>query len=116
MHITIVLDHFHIIPIVCSVKPEDHPKIVTPVVAIVIKKLLQLPDSLADHPVRIEFKVNQVNFTCELATALHAYWQLMLSVQYVTWDVDQSCTHVHVYTFILHCVYMRNLCWRRFKS
>ena len=60
-----------IIFILFSVKPEDHPRIATPVVAIAIEKPLQLADSLADHPVRIEFKVNQVSFTCELATALH---------------------------------------------
>ena len=54
----------------CSVKPEDRPRIVTPVVAIVIEKPSQLADSLADHPIRIEFKVNQVSFSCELAAAL----------------------------------------------
>ena len=52
-------------------KPEDRPRIVTPVVAIVIEKPSQLADSLADHPIKIEFKVNQVSFPCELATALH---------------------------------------------
>ena len=51
-------------------KPEDHPRIVTPVVAIAMEEPLQLVDSLADHPVRIEFKVNQVSFSCELVTAL----------------------------------------------
>ena len=65
-----MLDHFHIIPIMCvvwSLKTAQE-LIVTPLVAIVIKKLLQPADSLADHPVRIEFKVNQVSFSCELAT------------------------------------------------
>ena len=43
MHITIVLDHFHIISTACNVKPEDRPRIVTPVVAIMRKKpLLEL--------------------------------------------------------------------------
>ena len=40
---TIVLDHFHIISTACNVKPEDRPRIVTPVVAIMRKKpLLEL--------------------------------------------------------------------------
>ena len=81
----------------CSVKPEVRPRTVTPVVAIAIEKTLQLADSLADHPVRIEFKVNQVSFSCELTTALHVYWQLVLSVQCAIWDVDAH---------ILFCVYM----------
>ena len=46
-------------------------RFVTPVVAIVIEKPSQLANSLANHPIRIEFEVNQVSFTCELATALH---------------------------------------------
>ena len=79
-----------------SVKPEVRPRIVTPVVAIAIEKPLQLANNLANHPFRIEFKVNQVSFSCELATALHVYWQLVLSVQCVIWDVDAH---------ILFCVY-----------
>ena len=117
-----MLDHFHIIYIytyysdhVCSVKPEGRPRIVIPVVAIAIEKPLQLADSLANHPFRIEFKVNQVSFICELATAMNVYWQLMLTVQCVTWDMDavsHTCIHIHPAL----CVYMRNLCWRRLMS
>ena len=101
---------FCIVPIyyVCSVKPEDRPRIVTPVVAIVIEKPSQLADSLADHPIRIEFKVNQVSFTCELATArcitCVVHWELVLSVQCVMWDVDQSCTRVQIHPAL--CVYV----------
>ena len=77
-------------------------------VTIVIKKLLQLANSLADHPDRIEFKVNQVSFSCVLATArcitCGVYWQLMLSVQYVTWDVD-AVLHTCVYIHPALCVY-----------
>ena len=87
----------------CSVKPEDRPKIVTPVVAIVIEKPSQLADSLADHPIRIEFEVNQVSFTCELATARCCitcviHWELVLSIQCVMWDVDavfHTCVHIN---------------------
>ena len=86
---------------VCSVKPEDRPRIVTPVVAIVIEKPSQLADSLADHPIRIEFEVNQVSFTCELATArcitCVVHWVVVLSIQCVMWDVDQSCTRVQIH-------------------
>ena len=77
----------------CIVKPEDRPRIVTPVVAIVIEKPSQLADSLADHPIRMEFEVNQVSFTCELATALHVYWHIKCTVCHL------GCTHsVCVYT------------------
>ena len=85
-------------------KPEVRPRIVIPVVAIAIEKPLQLADSLANHPVRMEFKVNQVSFTCELATALHVYWELVLSVQ-CTYHLGCGCTHPVL------CLYM-NLCWK----
>ena len=59
----------------CSrVKPE------APVVAIVIEKPSQLADSLANNPLRIEFKVNQVSFSCELVTALHVASHVLYTV------------------------------------
>ena len=90
VHITIVLDYFHIIPIMCSVKPEVRPRVVTPELAFLIEKHLQLADSLANHPVRMEFKVNQVSVSCKLAAALHVYWQLVLTVPFGMW-IDTSC-------------------------
>ena len=87
---------------VCSVNPEDRPRIVTPVVVIVIEKPSQLADSLADHPIRIEFEVNQVSFTCELATAhcitCVVHRELVLTVQCAMWDVDavfHTCVHIN---------------------
>ena len=51
---------------VCRVRPEDHPIIAAPVVAIAIERSSQLADSLVDSPIRIEFSVNQVCFSCQL--------------------------------------------------
>ena len=79
-------------------------------VTIVIKKLSPLADSLTNHPDMIEFKVNQVSFTCELVTALLVYWQLIcVSVQCVIWDVDAVLhTRVHIYPAL--CVYVCLTC------
>ena len=73
--------------------------------AIAIEKPLQLADSLGNHSVRIEFKVNQVSFTCEVATALYVYWQLMLSVQCTIWDVDAHILFVFIRELVLEVVH-----------
>ena len=57
-----------------SVNPE------APVVTIVIEKPSHLADSLANTPVRIEYKVNQVSFSCELVTALHVALHVLYTV------------------------------------
>ena len=89
---------------VCSVKPENRPRIATPVVAMVIEKPSQLADSFANNPVRIELKVNQVSLSCELATALHVascvlyvYWQFIIQCVYCQLcSLQPSCGTVHV--------------------
>ena len=102
--------------IVCSVKPEDRPRIVAPLVAITMEEPLQLADSLANHPVRIDqFKVNQVSFSCELATALHIillHYMLCcilavkcLSVQCAIWDVDAHILFVLIRELVLEVIH-----------
>ena len=63
---TVVFGSFHLRTscCVCSVKPDDRPRIAAPVVAIAIEEPYQLADSLADNPVRIKFEVNQVRLSC----------------------------------------------------
>ena len=66
-----IIPHSYLFPYsVCRVRSEDHPRIAAPVVAIAIEKSSQLADSLVDSlvdsPIRIEFSVNQVCFSCQL--------------------------------------------------
>ena len=90
-------------------KPEDRPGIVTPVVAIAIEELLQL-GCLADHPVRNEFKVKQISFSCELVTALHIIL-LHYMICYILATLVK-CTMCHLgCTYPVLCVYA-NLCWK----
>ena len=59
--------HTYLFPYsVCRVRPEDHPIIAAPVVAIALEKSSQLADSLVDSPIRIKFNVNQVCLSCQL--------------------------------------------------
>ena len=89
-------------------KPE------APVVTIAIEKPSQLADSLANTPVRIEYKVNQVSFSCELVTALHVALLVLYTVSVrnvqcgmlnAVWnDSDVKYSLAHMCTFILYCM------------
>ena len=70
---------------VCRVRPKDHPIIAAPVVAIALERPSQLADSLVDSPIRIEFNVNQVCFSCQLF--MHCIVRTVLC----------SCKLCHVY-------------------
>ena len=102
-----MLDHFHIIQIMCvvwSLKTAQE-LYVTPVVAIAMEEPLQLVDSLADHPVRNEFKVNQVSFSYELTNALHIillHYTLCCILATQSKDVNM-CIYCNIGVCILYC-------------
>ena len=107
---------------VCSVKPEDRPRIAAPVVAVAIEEPYQLADSLADNPVRIKFEVNQHNNShtrCSwFAVLLHL--PCTVDVAFVLWTVHciacclpyLMCVVVSTYAvYILRVIYMGWMEW-----
>ena len=99
------LPHPYLFPYsVCRVRPEDHPIIAAPVVAIAIEKSSQLADSLVDNPIRIEFNVNQVCFSCQLFIVLHsAYSAHTMCAVYVSVGMD-GVYHTNSSCIVYYCV------------
>ena len=90
---------------VCRLRPEDHSRIAAPVVAIAIEKSSQLADSLVDDPIRIEFSVNQVCFSCQLFMHFIVHTVHVRCVQcmcQLEWMESFTLIH-HAFCTIMYC-------------